>query len=73
MKIIRGIVTGLLVIGVSACASAPKSLTNIPLEWKPTSTVKLPPGSLDKIVDTKIQIGTFKDVREKAGADCGKP
>src|SRR5580704_13355707 len=53
------------VVGLFACITPHKRLDNIPLLWKPTSEMKLPPGTLNSLMDTKIQFDAFKDVRKK--------
>ncbi len=50
---------------LSACRTTPKRLDNIPLMWKPTSEFKVPPGSLNNILDTKFQFNGLKDVRKQ--------
>jgi hypothetical protein len=56
---------GLLLIGLGACITAPRRLENIPLMWKPTSEVQLPPGTLPDMSDVKIQFEAFKDMRKQ--------
>ena len=60
----EGLSVVVLLAVLSACAHAPKRLDNIPLLWKPTTEIKLPAGTLDKLIDTKFQFDVFKDVRQ---------
>jgi len=65
MKNTRVIGVGLLLTGLGGCfMRTPVRLDNIPLMWKPTSDMNLPPGSLNGVLETKVQFGAFKDVRE---------
>ncbi len=64
MKNFNGIGVVMLLVGFTACHTAPVRLDNIPLMWKPTSDIKLPPETLKNIIDTKVQFSAFKDVRK---------
>jgi hypothetical protein len=65
MKHTSRIAIALLLAGFSACATVKARLENIPLIWKPTSEIDLPPGTVDTIVGTKIEFDVFKDVRQQ--------
>jgi hypothetical protein len=60
----RSRVFGALLVAAacSVALAAPKLLTNEPLQWKPTSDIRL--GALQKTT-ASIQFEPFKDVREK--------
>jgi hypothetical protein len=64
MKYTHGIGFALLVAGLTACHTVPVRLDNIPMMWKPTSEIVLPPGTLSGMLGTKVQFSAFKDMRK---------
>lgn len=57
------VLVALLAVTLTAAAyAAPKLLEHVPLQWKPTSDLRL--GSME-LAQTPIQFETFKDVRDK--------
>ena len=52
----------ILLLAAFAAEAAPALLEHVPLEWRPTSELKL--GAIE-MPDTPIQFDTFKDVRDR--------